>query len=111
MSFRARIDVEGPLFAVVSEIGVHWGADGAYVWSVVDGVAVRIPVRIVQRREGRVLIDGELNDGDLIVVEGTQRMRDGLPVSYEIQRLAGKPLDEPISDAVIGATNPQVVLD
>ncbi|MGB5258640.1 MAG: efflux RND transporter periplasmic adaptor subunit [Woeseiaceae bacterium] len=111
MSFRARIDVQGELFAVVSEIGVHWGADGAYVWSVVNGAAAKVPVRIVQRREGRVLIDGALNDGDVIVVEGTQRMRDGLPVSYEIQRLAGKPPSEPLSDAIIGATNPQAALD
>jgi RND family efflux transporter MFP subunit len=111
MSFRVRIDVQGELFAVVSETGVHWGADGAYVWSVAGGIAAKIPVRIVQRREGRVLIDGELKDGDVIVVEGTQRMRDGIPVSYDIQRLAGKPAIEPVSDSAIGANNPLAVLD
>ncbi len=111
MSFRARIDVLGELFAVISETGVHWGADGAYVWSVVEGVAVKTPVRVVQRREGRVLVDGELKDGDVIVVEGTQRMREGIAVSYDIQRLAGKPVVEPVSGVTIGSGNALVVLD
>jgi RND family efflux transporter MFP subunit len=111
MSFRVRIDVQGELFAVVSETGVHWGADGAYVWSIVDGAAARVPVRIVQRREGRVLIDGKLSDGDIIVVEGTQRMRDGINVSYDIQRLAGKPSLKPLADPAVGGSNPLAVLD
>jgi RND family efflux transporter MFP subunit len=111
MSFRARIDVLGELFAVISETGVHWGADGAYVWSVAEGVAVKTPVRVVQRREGRVLVDGELKDGDVIVVEGTQRMREGIAVSYDIQRVAGKPVVEPVSDVTIGSRNAPVVLD
>jgi RND family efflux transporter MFP subunit len=88
MSFRVRVDVQGDLHAVVSETGLQWGADGAYVWTVVDGTATRVPVQIVQRREGRVLIDGNLGDGDVIVVEGTQRMRDGIAVSHEFQRVA-----------------------
>lgn len=111
MSFRARIDVQGELFAVISEIGVHWGADGAYVWSVVDGGAAKVPVRVVQRREGRVLVEGELKDGDVIVVEGTQRMREGIAVSYDIERLAGKPAIEPVSDSAIGTSNPIVAVD
>jgi len=88
MSFRVRIDVQGDVYAVVSETGLQWGADGAYVWTVVDGSATRVPVQIVQRREGRVLIDGNLADGDVIVVEGTQRVRDGIPVRHEFQRVA-----------------------
>ena len=88
MSFRVRIDVQGDVYAVVSETGLQWGADGAYVWTVVDGSATRVPVQIVQRREGRVLIDGNLADGDVIVVEGTQRMRDGIAVRHEFQRVA-----------------------
>jgi len=88
MSFRVRVDLQGDMYAVVSETGVQWGADGAYVWTVVDGSATQVPVQIVQRREGRVLIDGNLADGDVIVVEGTQRMRDGIAVSHQLQRVA-----------------------
>ena len=111
MSFRVRIDVQGELYGVVSETGVQWGADGAYVWTVVNGAAVRVPVQIVQRREGRVLVNGPLVEGNVIVVEGTQRMRDGIAVSYEVQRLAGKPDIEPVSGTANVTSSPLVVLD
>ena len=88
MSFRVTVDVEGELFAVVSEIALQWGAEGAYVWSVVDGAAVRVPVEVIQRREGRVLIDGDLPENASVVVEGTQSMRDGVPVRPQAERLA-----------------------
>ena len=93
MSFRVGIDVQGNEYPVVSETGVQWGADGAYVWAIVDGLATRVPVQVIQRREGRVLIDGDLQSGDVIVVEGTQRMRDGTAVSYDAPRLARKTRD------------------
>ena len=89
MSFRVRVDVQGELNAVVSETALQWGADGAYVWSVVGGAATRIPVDVVERREGRVLIDGRLDRGDMIVVEGTHRMRDGISVRFDEPQFAG----------------------
>lgn len=83
MSFRVALDVLGELYPVVAETGVQWGTDGAFVWSIIDGQANRVPVQIVQRREGRILIDADLSRGDVIVVEGIQRMRDGIGVSYD----------------------------
>ena len=88
MSFRVNVDVKGERYAVIPETGVQWGTGGAYVWSVVDGAATRVPVQVIQRREGRVLVDGEFGNDDIIVVEGTQRMRDGVAVSYDAGRLA-----------------------
>jgi RND family efflux transporter MFP subunit len=88
MSFRVSADVEGERYAVVAETAVLWGADGAYVWSIVDGKATRTPVKVVQRREGRVLIDGNLDAGGIVVVEGTQSMRDGVNVEYDAKRFA-----------------------
>jgi len=87
MSFRVSADVEGARYAVVPETAVLWGAEGAYVWSVVDATAERIPVQVIQRREGRVLVDGDLGGSAIIVVEGTQRMRTGVTVEYNEQRL------------------------
>ena len=89
MSFRVRAKVQGEQYAVVPETALLWGAEGAYVWSVIDGMASRTPVKVVQRREGRVLIDGDLGDGGIVVVEGTQRMRNGVAVEYDEKRLAG----------------------
>lgn len=88
MSFRVTADVEGERYAVVAETAVLWGADGAYVWTIVNGKATRTPVRVVQRREGRVLIEGGLDAGGIVVVEGTQRMRDGVDVEYDAKRYA-----------------------
>jgi len=88
MSFQVSADVEGERYAVVAETAVLWGADGAYVWSIVDGKATRLPVKVVQRREGRVLIDGDLDAGGIVVVEGTQNMREGIEVDYDAKRLA-----------------------
>lgn len=88
MSFRVLIDIEGEAYPVIAETAVQWGADGAYIWSVVDGQARRIPVNIVQRNQGRVLVDAPLARGDLIVVEGVQRMRQGTAVEHKDVSLA-----------------------
>ncbi len=88
MSFRVTADVQGERYAVVAETAVLWGADGAYLWSIIDGKATRTPVQVIQRREGRVLVDGELHAGDIVVVEGTQSMREGIDVNYDAKRFA-----------------------
>ncbi|MDJ0909126.1 MAG: efflux RND transporter periplasmic adaptor subunit [Woeseiaceae bacterium] len=90
MSFRVGVDVVGESYAVVPEVSVQWGTDGSFIWVVVDGKAVRTPVEIVQRRDGRVLIDGELAADSIIVVEGTQRMRDGVAVDYDDTRFVNE---------------------
>ncbi len=77
MSFRVVLDLEDGSFPVVPELAVQWGADGAYVWAVEGTSAKRVPVRMVQREEGRVLVEGELKSGDQVVSEGVQSMREG----------------------------------
>ena len=103
MSFRVGVDVEGDMYAVIAETGLQWGTEGAYVWSIDEGKAVRKPVRIIERREGRVLVDGDLASGDIIVVEGVQRMRDGIDVSYDLPGLADERLATPGSFGVTNA--------
>src|SRR5690606_37335826 len=84
MSFRVTVDVPGIPYPVVPETGVQWGADGAYVWSVAGNRAARVPVAVVQRQRGEVLVDSpDLEEGDLIIVEGIQRVRDGMEVVYD----------------------------
>ena len=95
MSFRVRVDVQGEIFAVIAETAVQWGTEGAYVWSVNDGTVTRKPVRIIDRREGSVLVDGDLASGDIIVVEGVQRMREGVEVEYDMPRFADERLSQP----------------
>jgi len=94
MSFRVSMTVAGTPYPVIAETAVQWGADGAYIWTVVDGQARRVPVRVIQRQQGVVLVDAELEPGDLVVVEGLQRMRNGLDVSYEPPSLAERSTDD-----------------
>lgn len=90
MSFRVSMNLEGTAYPVISETAVLWGADGAYVWTVVDGKAQRVPVNVMQRQQGVVLVDAPLEAGDLVIVEGIQRLRHGLDVDYEPPRLADR---------------------
>lgn len=99
MSFRVAVEVAGERFPAIAETGLQWGADGAYVWLVKDGRAARVPVKVVQRREGRVLIDAGRLDGELVVVEGIQRMRDGVDVSHEPLGLAKQDAEPAAIDA------------
>ncbi|MGI9201929.1 MAG: efflux RND transporter periplasmic adaptor subunit [Woeseiaceae bacterium] len=88
MSFRVSAGVTGPRYASVAETALQWGADGAYLWAVVDSAAVRTPVQVIQRRDGRVLVDGEFAAELLVVVEGTQSVREGAAVEVDEEHLA-----------------------
>lgn len=80
MSFRVVLELAGDSYPKLAEISLQWGADGSYVWVVKDGEVSRQPVDIVQRQRGEVLVKTELAPGDLIVVEGIQRLRPGISV-------------------------------
>ena len=80
MSFAVTLDVHGGRFPLVPEISVRYGTEGAFVWIVREGAAVRVPVRIVERQGATVLVDAALEDGEPVVVEGIQRLRPGLAV-------------------------------
>lgn len=105
MSFRVRADVEGVHYPVVAETALQWAADGAYLWTIVEGQAARLPVRVIERRDGRVLVDGELERGDVIVVEGTHRVRDGTAVRFADQRLVRE--QPPLTVTDVGGGGPR----
>lgn len=80
LSFAVELDFPTTSHPAVSEMAVQWSREGAFVWRISDERAERVPVALIERREGRVLVDGALAEGDRVVVEGTQRMRDGRQV-------------------------------
>lgn len=80
MSFRVTLDIEGAPHPRVPEVAIQWGGDGSFVWAVTDGKARRAPVTIVQRQQARVLVDGDIASGDVVVIEGLHRMRAGAAV-------------------------------
>jgi membrane fusion protein (multidrug efflux system) len=54
-----------------------------FVFVVSEGVAEKRPVRIGQRRVGDVQVVEGLAEGELVVTEGTQKLRDGAAVSLQ----------------------------
>ncbi len=79
-SFDVRMEFTGRAYPSVREVAVLWSRDGAYLWRVVGGRAEKVFVTMIRREQGRVLVDGPLEAGDLIVVEGVQGLRAGQPV-------------------------------
>lgn len=77
MSFRVNFDLPGQSYPTVPETSILWGGDGSYLWSVVDDRAVQTPVDIVARKQGRVLVRGELTPASRIIIEGVQKVRPG----------------------------------
>lgn len=78
MSFRVTVDVDGHRHPEVPEVAIQWGGEGSFLWALADGAARRVPVVIVQRQAGTVLVDGDLSADDLVVIEGLHRMREGV---------------------------------
>lgn len=79
-SFALQLDLPGGTFPAVPELALQFSEGALHVWRVTDGAAQRVEVRLVRRRAGLVIVEGPLSEGDLIVVEGTQRLREGRAV-------------------------------
>jgi len=91
MSFRISARLPGNRYPQVPELALEWGGNGGYVWMLDQGKARRVPVTLVERREGRVLVDGDLPEGAYVVTEGTQRVREGAqirPLNLEVETVA-----------------------
>ena len=63
MAFSIGMRFPGETFAAVDPLAIQWSAEGAYVWTGVDGKAEQVPVRIVQRNNDAVLVDADLAPG------------------------------------------------
>ena len=85
MSFETLWKIPGKPFATVTEIAVQWGREGSFIWVIRDdkdnrSIANKVPVKVVSRKAGRVLLDGDVQAGEAVVVEGLQRLRAGRSV-------------------------------
>lgn len=82
-SFEVAMTFRGKSYPGIREVAVLWSRDGAYIWRVAGGKADKVFVKIVRRDKGRVLVDGPLEEGELIVVEGVQGLRQGQALQPE----------------------------
>ena len=89
-SFEVELAFTGRRYPIVREVAVLWSRDGAYLWRANTKKAEKVFVKLVRRDGGRILVDGPLKAGDLVVVEGVQGLRAG-------QKLDPRPfgLDDP----------------
>lgn len=80
MSFRVTIRFTGDVHPALDPLALQWSSDGPYVWKIADGKAIKVAVNIVQRNSDAILVDGEIAQGDSVVIEGVQSVRQGAPV-------------------------------
>lgn len=57
-----------------------WSREGATVWVANDGKVSKVPVVVRSRENDTVWLDADLADGDQIVIEGVQKLREGSQV-------------------------------
>lgn len=82
MTVRVQLSTDPAALLVAEQALVPQGSR-QFVYLVVDGRAVRREVTLGTRLRGEVQILSGLAAGDAVVVEGTQRLRDGLPVKVQ----------------------------
>lgn len=80
MSFSVAVEFAGDTYPTVDPLAIQWSSQGAYVWRVADDKSAKVPVRIVQRNSDRVLVEGDLREGEMVATEGVQQLRDGSAV-------------------------------
>ncbi len=81
MSFKVSVATENGSHPVIPEVAILWGSRGAYLWAVREGAAKRLPITVVRRRDGMVWVQADLSEGDVVVVEGVQKVREGDPIN------------------------------
>lgn len=74
---------ESPALLIPEQALVPEG-DRKYVFLVRDGKAMKTEVRTGRRRPGEVEVVNGLASGDVVISEGTQKVRDGSPVRASI---------------------------
>lgn len=81
MSVKAFFDTttKDGVLTVPSDAIVE-SAVGRVVFAIRDGVAVRVPVRPGLTQQGVVVVDGEIEEGESVVVLGNETLRPGSPV-------------------------------
>lgn len=80
-SFSIRLDLPGNSYPAVPELALQFSRGELQVWRVTDSAAELVPVKLVRRRDGLVIVDGPLKNGDEVIVEGTQRLRPGIAIN------------------------------
>ena len=77
MSFSVSMKFPGDKYPAVDPQSVQWDSQGSFVWQVIDDKSHKVRVSVVQRNPDFILVKADLKDGDKIVTQGLQRVREG----------------------------------
>lgn len=80
MSFTTKLRLKGDRYPTVPEIALQWSNEGSYVWIIREGKAEKVATQVISRTAGTVLMEGDISDGEPIVVEGLERLEPGISV-------------------------------
>ncbi len=101
MSITIAVDFAGAPQTTVSSLAVQWDRQGSFVWTIQADKAKRTAVQIIGRKSGIVMVAGDIGPGMEVVVEGLQRMRDGIAVR-RVGQETPPPEDAVSSDEISG---------
>lgn len=82
MSFAVNLTIPGKTYPTVPELALQWSKGESFVWKVKDNKSERIEVRSIKRLNRLILVEGDIRPGEIVVVEGVQRLRPGRQVSF-----------------------------
>lgn len=99
MSVIVQLSFPQGLQPSVPSLAVQWDRSGPFVWKIDTDKAQRTPVQILSRRSGVVFVAGNLKNGDPVVVEGVQRLRDGITVVRSPDSVNAAPSASKATDA------------
>jgi RND family efflux transporter MFP subunit len=89
MSFAVSMRFPGDRYAAVNPLAVQWDGEGSFVWQIADNKSVKTRVTIVQRNSDQILVEASLKEGDVVAVEGLQRVREGGAIEIVGEAKAG----------------------
>ena len=79
-SFTVRLELPGDIYPAVPELALQFARGGLHVWRVAGEAVEKVELRMIRRRAEDVLVEGPLQVGDAVVIEGAQRLSTGRAV-------------------------------
>lgn len=81
-TFAIALSLPSREIASVPGLAVLYDRSGAYVWRRdASGAAERVSVTVVRRTDASALVEGPLGPGDVVVSEGADQVRPGMPLT------------------------------
>lgn len=82
MTFSVSLRIEGQKLPSMPGLAIQWDRDGAFVWRVgKENKVERVGVTIRRRESNMVSVEGKIDAGDQVVVEGHDNVRPGATVT------------------------------